>query len=224
MSLASSVYGTTSSGATPRARAHRHVVGQVVAVPVREVREAAALDDEPPRVRAVAARVPAVGSASGQARDRVDRKRHVLALDVLVDLLVGNPAPAVARDLVAVGQERVDDRRIARQRHRHAENGQRHPALAEEPQDPPHAGARAVLVQRLHRHVPGGKGLRGDDLGQEGLRRGVPVQHAVLGAFLVVEHELHGHPGAARPVRVRRRRAVAGEVARITGFERPMGG
>ena len=138
----------------------------------------------------------------------------------LVDLLVGDPAPAVARDLVAVGQERVDDRRVARERHRDAEDRQRHPALAEEPQDPPHAGARAVLVQRLHRHVPRRKGLRADDLGQESLRRGIAVQHAVLGAFLVVEDELHGDARAARPARVRRRRAVAREVARVVGIER----
>ena len=124
----------------------------------------------------------------------------------LVDLLVADPAPAVARDLVAVGAG--TPRRppgCARSAIADAEDGQRHPALAEEPQQAPHAGARAVLVERLHRHVPRGEGLRADDLGQERLRRRVAVQHAVLAAFLVVEDELHGDARAARPARVRRR-------------------
>jgi len=54
---------------------------------------------------------------------------------------------------------------------------------------------------------------------EEGLGRLVAVQHRVLGAFLVVEDELHGDPRASRPARVRRVLAVAGEVARIVRFE-----
>ena len=65
-----------------------------------------------------------------------------------------------------------------------------------------------------------GNGCAADDLGQEGLGRRVAVQHAVLAAFLVVQHELDGDARAAGPVRMRRRRAVAREVARIAGLER----
>ena len=59
-------------------------------------------------------------------------------------------------------------------------------------------------------------GLRGDQLGQEGLRRRVAVQHVVLAAFFVVEHELHRDACAAGPVRVRRRcgRSRAGRAGR----------
>ena len=88
-------------------------------------------------------------------------------------------------------------------------------ARVELAQDAPDAGARAVLVHRLHRHVAVLVGLRRDQLGEEGLRGGVAVQHVVLAAFLVVEDELDGDARAARPARVRRARAVAAQVARI---------
>ena len=81
---------------------------------------------------------------------------------VLVDVLVADPAPAVARDLVAGGQARVDDGGISRERHRDAEDRQRQAALVEQAQHAPDAGARAVLVQRLHRQVA---------IGERGARR-----------------------------------------------------
>ena len=64
-------------------------------------------------------------------------------------------------------------------------------------------GAAAVLVQRFHAHVPGRKRLRADDLGEKRLRSAIAVQHVVLGAFLVIEHDLQrrraspGQRGAA---------------------------
>ena len=51
---------------------------------------------------------------------------------------------------------------------------------------------------------------------------GIAVQDVVLAALLVVEHELHGDPRAARPFRVGRIAAVADEVAGI-GEESGMG-
>src|SRR3546814_17684080 len=58
-------------------------------------------------------------------------------------------------------------------------------------------------------------GLRAEDLREESLRRGVAVENAVLAAFLVIDDELHGDAGAAGPVGIRRRFAIAGEVARV---------
>jgi hypothetical protein len=43
------------------------------------------------------------------------------------------------------------------------------------------------------------------------------MQHVVLAAFFVVEHELQGEARAAGPVRVRRLRTVADQVAWIGG-------
>src|SRR5574337_620360 len=58
-------------------------------------------------------------------------------------------------------------------------------------------------------------GGRGEHFGEELLAAGVAVEHAVLPALLVVEDELHGHPGIARPVGKGRLAAVADEVAGV---------
>ena len=155
------------------------------------------------------------GGVAGQPRDRLDRARQVLALGRLVDVLVADPAPAVRRDLVAVAQEGLDHRRVPLERHRDAEHRERHLALAEQAQEPPHARARAVLVERLHAHVARAERLGADDVREEGLRGRVAVDHGVLGAFLVVEDELQRDARAARPAGVRRMLAVAGEVAGV---------
>ena len=41
------------------------------------------------------------------------------------------------------------------------------------------------------------------------------MQHAVLATFLVIQHELHGNAGLARPLRMRGLGALANEVARV---------
>jgi hypothetical protein len=102
---------------------------------------------------------------------------------------------------------------VALQRHRHAEDGQRQAAALELAQDAPHTDPRAVFVDAFHRQVAARVARRVEHLGQKLLAAGVTVQHAVLAALLVVEHELHGHPGPARPVGEGRLAAVADEVA-----------
>ena len=41
------------------------------------------------------------------------------------------------------------------------------------------------------------------------------MQHTVLATFLVIQHELHGNAGLARPLRMGRLGAIANEVARV---------
>ena len=65
----------------------------------------------------------------------------MLALGRLVDLLIADPAPAVARDLVSILEHRVDCIRMALERHRRTEDRDRNALLAEEPQQPPQSGA-----------------------------------------------------------------------------------
>ena len=45
--------------------------------------------------------------------------------------------------------------------------------------------------------------------------RGIAVEYAILGAFLVIQHELQRDPSAVRPARMRRLRAIAAEVTGI---------
>src|SRR3546814_4209796 len=87
--------------------------------------------------------------------------------------------------------------------------------------EPPEAGMAAVLVDLVHVHVALARpGLRAEDLRKVGLRGGVAVQDVVLAALLVVDDELDGDAGAARPLRIGRRLAVADEIARIISGHR----
>ncbi|EON20068.1 amidohydrolase [Cupriavidus sp. GA3-3] len=193
--------------------------GQVVAVVVRVVQEAAVLHHQAARVGAVAAGVPAQRQFAGQVLDDLHADAHVLALGGFVEALVVDPAPAVAGDLVAQFDKSAGQFRMALQRHRHAEDGQRQAALLELAQQAPDAGARAVFVDALHAHVAVGVGRGADDLGEELLGGGVAVQHAVFAAFFVVEDELQRNARTARPAGVRRPGAVTDEIAWIAGLE-----
>ncbi len=112
-------------------------------------------------------------------------------------------------------EEGLHHRRIALHRQRDAEHGDRHVVALEQPQQPPDAGARAIFVDLLHAHVPRALHRRGiGDVGQEDLGGRVAVEDIGLGAFLVIEHELDGDARAAGPGGMRRRAAIAGEIAR----------
>src|ERR1044071_5916721 len=78
----------------------RFVPRQVVAVVVGVVDEAAVLRHELARIRAGAAGVPAERALAGELAVNLDRALHVLALERFRHVLVIDPAPAVARDLV----------------------------------------------------------------------------------------------------------------------------
>ena len=124
----------------------------------------------------------------------------------LAKIAVVDPFQAVRGDLPVGFAHRRDRFRIALQRGGDAEDGDRDFRAVNIAPQPPEAGARAVFVDRFHVHVAlAGPGLRADDLRQERFRRGVAVQDVVLAAFLVVEHELDGDDGAARPFRIGRR-------------------
>src|SRR5690606_17308818 len=134
--------------------------------------------------------------------------RHVLVLD---------PLQAVARDLPAGLLHGADLGGRAGKRGRDAVDGDRDPGLGEDAVKPPETGAGAVFVDRLHVPVTLARPLRGaDDLGEEGLGGLIAVEDAVLAALLVVDDELHRDPGAVRPARIGRRRAIAMHVAGIS--------
>jgi CheY-like chemotaxis protein len=147
---------------------------------------------------------------AGEPLDDLHAAGHVLALHLFRQVLVVDPAPAVAGDLVAQLDEGLGQLGVTLQRHRDAEDGQRQAAALELAQDAPHP--RAVLVDALHRQVAGRVG-GGLNISEELLAAGVAVQHRVLAAFLVVQHELHGHPGVAGPAGVGWVAAVADQVA-----------
>ena len=179
------------------------------------------LDDEPARVGTVATRVPAERRGAGHPLDNVDCDPHMLALRRFVDILIIDPPPAMACDFVAALDKRRGDLRIALQRHRDSEDGERQVASIELAQNAPGAGARPVLVDRFHRHVPRGVRRSADDFREKLLGRGIAVQHRAFAAFLVVENELNGDSRVAGPAGVRNVGAVASQISRITHSRAP---
>jgi hypothetical protein len=99
------------------------------------------------------------GRSPGHLLHDRDRLADVLALGRLVDVLVGDPAQAVARDLVPGRDACGRNLGIARERGRDAEDRQRQRTPLELAQDAPHAHARAVFVDAFHREMA--RGVRG---------------------------------------------------------------
>ena len=191
-----------------------HPVGQVVVVGIARIEEAAMLDDGRQRVHAEAAGVPADRRLAGGLFDDGHRLLHVVELLLEREILVVDPAPAVARHLVAALGHRLAGGGVELQRAADRPRGEMHVAFAEQPQDAPEAGAAAVLELRFDREVAAALDRRAARrLAQKDLGRGVAVQDGVLAALLVVQHEADGDAGLARPLRIGRVGAVAHEVA-----------
>ncbi|SKY71558.1 Uncharacterised protein [Mycobacteroides abscessus subsp. abscessus] len=133
---------------------HLDPVRQIVGVTVGVVGESPVLDDQIASLRRVSAGVPTERSRPGDLGQQLDRRTHVLALDVLVDHLIVQPAISVTRDFVAALDECRRNLGIARHRLRDGEDRQRQFASRERTQDAPHPRTGAVLVERLHAHVP----------------------------------------------------------------------
>ena len=145
-----------------------------------------------------------------------DRLEDVGALVGLGEILVLDPLEAVARNLPSGLAHGRGGLGVSHQGMRDGVDGDGQPARGEEPPQPPEAGAGAVLVDRFHVHVALPRPGRGtDDLGEERLGSRIAVQDAVLCAFLVVHHELHGDRRPAGPFRIGRGAAVADKIARI---------
>ena len=131
-------------------------------------------------------------------------------------VLVLDPFQAVAGDLPAGGLHRIDLLGRSGQRRCHAIDRDRHVVLGEEAMQPPETGPGAVFVDRFHVPVALPRPGRGtDDLREERFRRGVAMQDAVLAAFLVVQHELHGDPRVIGPVGRGRLGPVAPHISRV---------
>ena len=71
----------------------------------------------------------------------------MLALLGNIHVLIVDPAPAVADHIVIRSLDRRHNLRMPRQRHRHAEDRQRQPALAELAMDAPEPCPAAVLIE-----------------------------------------------------------------------------
>src|ERR1700722_13362378 len=59
------------------------------------------------------------------------------------------------------------------------------------------------------------EGLGADDFRQENLRGRIAVEHAVFGALLVVQYELHGDARVTGPTRMRHSAPISDQIARV---------
>src|SRR5262249_9613793 len=176
-------------------------------------------------VGAEPSRVPVERPADGHPRQALDRAPDVVALDLLADVLVVDPPPAVAHDLVAG----LDDRRggfgVALERGGHREDADLDAVRRERAHETPEADAAAVLVHRLDLQVPHTlERGQADDLLQVRLGLLDAMKDRPLAALLVVHDDLERELRSARPLRIRQLPAVADKVTRIASLRRAGGG
>src|SRR5579883_59536 len=203
--------------------AHANPEGQLVAEIVAVVPEAAMLDQEPARIDARPAVEPADGRRAGQLLDRGDGALDMLALLVFLHLVIIEPAPAMADDLVSVFDEGASQFGAHIQAADDAEHADFHAETLEDAQQPPAADARPVFEDRFdQRATPAGISWKAD-IGEQVLRMRVALQDRMLAAGLDIEIEIDGDPRVARPARVRRVGAVAEKVARRARVGAPRG-
>ncbi len=142
----------------------------------------------------------------------------MLTLDLFGDILVIDPAQAVAGDLPFGLLHGFDGLRVARQGHGDGVDGHRGLAFGKQPVQSPETGARAIFIEAFHSHGTGAQMALGvDHLRQEGFGAFVAMQDVVLAAFLVVDDELHGDTGPVRPLRVGGIGAIANQIAGVIG-------
>ncbi|AIM20687.1 amidohydrolase [Serratia sp. SCBI] len=187
---------------------------QIIAVIIAVIIKTALLHDQLPSVGAVAPGIPAGRRFAEQVGQHLHRFLHMLTLLSDIHMLIMDPAPTMADHIVFRRFDRRDNLRLARQRHRHAEDRQRQATPAELAVDPPKARPAAVFVQRIHRHMARRIAGGADNIGEKLFRSRIAMQHMILRTLLVIEHKLHGNPRVARPARVRR---ISGVASQVTG-------
>src|SRR5258708_26188444 len=120
-------------------------IGQFVVVRVGIIEEAALLHHEPARVHArPIAAIPAERSLADRRLERGDRLGDVLALVLLAQFIMLDPAPAMAAHVEARGPDRRRGLGIAFDRERAPEHSQRQAALLEKSPQPPETDAAAI--------------------------------------------------------------------------------
>ena len=221
MSLVSSVYGTTRCGYTAPIGAGTDPdlgpVRQIIGVGVRVVQQPAVLHHQAAGVRAVATGIPARAARCRRCRAEWRWPRAMWArLGGLVDLLVADPAQAVAGDLVSQLLEARPrppdcDARPWRPRRSSAAGGDARTRAAP---------ATVRRASRIHTATP----CSCDAWGTPGALTisdrnisdaGSPSSTQLSAPFLVIQHELQRDARAVGPARVRRVTAIADQIARV---------
>ena len=199
---------------------HALPIGQIVVISVGHIGELPGFGGQRHGIDAATPGIPALGRGAHDLCMQADRLGDGGGFFGLGHVLVLDPFQPVRRDFPA----RILHRRhlfgAARQGRGHAVNRHRNIHPGEQPVQPPEPGARPVFIDGFHVPVPLPRPLRRPgNIGQEGFRCGIAVQHVVFAAFFVIQHELYGDLRAVRPFRIRRVGPIAAHVTRITIHE-----
>ena len=133
---------------------HRHPERKIVAIVVAVVFKTAIVGHQAAGVGAVASGVPAQRALARELLNDLHADAHVVAFGGFIHILIADPAPAVAGNLMPELPECGCQFRMPLQSHADAKHGERQAAALELAQDAPYARARSVLVDAFHAHVP----------------------------------------------------------------------
>ena len=147
----------------------RDPIGQFVVERVPVVHETAFLNHQATGVGAGPSGHPSKRAAAGGFGDRLDAVADVFALDLLGQVLVIDPAVAVADDLVSGLDDRSGDLGVALKRSADRQHADLDVAFGENSQQPPHAAPRAVFVDLLDKHAAPALHRWPADVGQHAL-------------------------------------------------------
>ena len=139
----------------------------------------------------------------------------MVALHILGDVLIIDPAPTMTHDLMLGRDHRVGHLLIAFECHDNREDADFDTTLLEHAQKAPDASTAAIFEGRFREQAPDTRHFRKPSIGQHGFRRGIAMKNVQFAAGLVVEGDLQRETGASGPLGVGKIGAVANQIAGI---------
>src|SRR3984957_6869625 len=137
----------------------------------------------------------------------------VLAFLLFAHMVVVQPPPSMAYDLMAFFDKSVHEFGILLKPADHSQNAGLDVELAKNTQETPTPDSRAVFEDGLDDRTTCVLIRRKPDVGQHMFGCGVAFEDAAFAAGLDVQIEIDRDPGVARPLRVRWMSSVAFEIA-----------
>ena len=150
-----------------------------------------------------------IGRASSHRANAVDRQTHMLAFFDLGHIVVIDPAPPVANDLVAFSEKGGHRLRTLLHSSHYPEYAHPHVELLENPQKAPNTDAGSILEDAFDDRTAHAVIGRKANVAQHVLGLVVAFQERSLASRFKVEIEVDRNARVAGPARVRRVRSIA---------------
>ncbi len=168
--------------------------------------------------RGSSASLPSGRTTSDRLFETGDRARDGCAFFSFVHQKMPDETVAVTTKIETGIPDRRGDLGIARERLGAGVDRERHAARAHQVDDAPEAYSRAIFEQRFSNEIPAPRRhLSLNAVGQGYFRGRVAIGNGRLRAFFDIENDRQRQPCAVRPAGIRRRPAVADEIAIVVG-------